>query len=219
MSNHLAIAMVTAALVRTVSEALAEVRKGRVEDARVTTLRPPSLVAKADSSTRGINVFLYHVVPNGIYAAEMLPSRLSDGTLVNSPRQGLDLHYLLTFTGDESKLEPQRLMGLAVSALADRPLLTSEVVAATVGEAVKADPNSWEQYSDLAKQVESVRLGMIPMSIEEASRLWSSMFHSTYRLSAAYRASVAIVDGLSKPVDPVGWVVDPRVSVVPRSSP
>ncbi|MFI5958814.1 DUF4255 domain-containing protein [Cryptosporangium sp. NPDC051539] len=201
MSNHLAVAMVTATLVRTLSDALAQARDGRVETAGVTTLRPPSLVAKTDSSTRGINVFLYHVVPNGIYAAEALPSRRSDGTLTARPRQGLDLHYLLTFTGDESTLEPQRLLGLAVGALADRPLLTRSVITTAVQEATEHNPAAWEGFADLADQMEPVRVGMVPMTIEEASRLWSSMFHSTYRLSVAYRAGVAVVEGLSKPVD------------------
>src|SRR5271165_2440395 len=100
MSNSLAVAMASAALRRILGEALVTVPAGGVENARVTTLRP-DMLATADGDSRGINVFLYQVATNAALTGNMLPTRRGDGSLLNPPGQALDLHYLLTFSGDE----------------------------------------------------------------------------------------------------------------------
>ncbi|MER6556438.1 DUF4255 domain-containing protein [Streptomyces sp. NPDC001027] len=200
MSNHLAVAMVTAALTRTLVEALADPSPGGVENTSVTTLRPQSLAA-TDAQARGINVFLYHVTPNGAWTVADLPTRGSDGqSLVARPRQALDLHYLLTFSGDESTLEPQRLLGLTVSTLASRPVLSPELIRRFAADAVTA--NGWQQYSDLADQPDSVRFSLQPMDLEESTKLWSSLFHSNYRLSIAYQATAVLIEGREMPTPP-----------------
>ena len=109
MSNHLAVAMVTSALSRTLSEALASESPGGVQNAKVTTQRPQTLPT-TDTDAAGVNVFLFRVLPNGARSADELPARRGDGSLVRRPRQALDLRYLLTFYGDETSLEPQRLL-------------------------------------------------------------------------------------------------------------
>ena len=43
-------------------------------------------------------------------AVEELRHRCADGTLLAGPRQAVDLRYVLTFSGDESTLEPQRML-------------------------------------------------------------------------------------------------------------
>ena len=116
MSNSLAVAMVTAALRRVLGGVLVAVPAGGVENTRVTTLRPDMLSA-ADGDARGINIFLYQVATNAALAGNMLPVRRADGSLLNRPEQALDLHYLLTFSGDENALEPQRMLGAAVTGL------------------------------------------------------------------------------------------------------
>ena len=82
---------------------------GGVQNAQATTLRPDMLSA-ADGDARGINIFLYQVTTNAALAGNMLPVRRGDGSLLNRPEQALDLHYLLTFSGDEKALEPQRML-------------------------------------------------------------------------------------------------------------
>jgi hypothetical protein len=200
MSNHLAVAMVTAALTRMLVEALADPSLGGVENTAVTTLRPQSLAA-TDAQARGINVFLYRVTPNGAWTVADLPTRGSDGqSLVARPRQALDLHYLLTFSGDESTLEPQRLLGLTVSTLASRPVLSPELIRRFAGDAVT--PNDWQQHSDLADQRDSVRFSLHPMDLEDSTKLMSSLFHSNYRLSIAYQATAVLIEGREVPTPP-----------------
>ena len=48
--------------------------------------------------------------------------------------------------------------------------------------------------SDLAEQVELIKITPQPMSTEEASKLWTA-FQTNYRPSAAYHVSVVLIEG------------------------
>jgi Pvc16 N-terminal domain len=193
VSNSLAVAMVTAALRRILGEALVAVPAGGVQNAQATTLRPDMLTA-ADGDARGINIFLYQVTTNAALAGNMLPVRRGDGSLLNRPEQALDLHYLLTFSGDENALEPQRMLGAAVTALVADPVLDRQQLRDIIAAAVAADPSTWEQFSDLPDQTELVRFCPLPLSLQELYNLWSTFFQTPYRLSVAYQASVVLLD-------------------------
>ena len=201
MSNSLAVAMVTAALRRMLAEALVAVPSGGVQNAVVTALRPDMLAA-ADGGAHGrINVFLYQVAASTPWAGHALPTRRADGTLVTRPEQALDLHYVLTFSGDENALEPQRMLGAAVTALAADPVLERQQLRDVIAAAVQADPATWQQFSDLPDQVELVRFTPLPLSLDEVSKLWSTFFQSPYRLSVTYQACVVLLNA-DLPVQP-----------------
>jgi hypothetical protein len=185
--------MVSAALRRILGEALVTVPAGGVENARVTTLRPDMLAA-ADGDARGINVFLYQVATNAALAGNMLPARRGDGSLLNPPGQAFDLHYLLTFSGDENALEPQRMLGAAVTALVADPVLDRQRLRDIIAAAIAEDPATWQQFSDLPDQVELVRFSPLQLNLDEIFRLWSTFLQSPYRLSVTYRASVVLLD-------------------------
>lgn len=194
MSNSLAVATVTAALRSILNEALVGVPDGAVNNARVTTLRP-DMLATADGDGRGINVFLYQVSGNASWGNAALPARRSDGTVIARPEQAIDLHYLLTFSGDEAALEPQRMLGAAVTALVTRPVLSRALLGELVARAVVADSGTWLQFSDLAEQVDLVRFTPLSLNLEELSKLWSTFIQSPYRLSVTYQACVVLLDG------------------------
>src|SRR5574337_2008951 len=103
MSNFRAIATVTATLVVEVLQAAAT---AAVPGASVTMSRPDSAGGGAPSAR--VNLYLYQVTPNAAWRNADLPTRGSEGQLAQRPRVSLDLHYLLTFYGDEGQLEPQR---------------------------------------------------------------------------------------------------------------
>jgi hypothetical protein len=111
----------------------------------------------------------------------------------------VDLHYLLTFYGDESKLEPQRLLGVAVRTLNERPLVSGPLVQSAIDSAVTEDPSSFLQHSNLADQVESLRFTPLSLTLEELSKLWSVFFQTPYALSLAYQGSVVLIEGLDTP--------------------
>jgi hypothetical protein len=194
MSNSLAVATVTAALRWILGEALVTVPGGGVNTARVTTLRP-DMLANADGDARGINVFLYQVTGNGSWGNAALPARRSDGTVVARPEAAIDLHYLFTFSGDETALEPQRMLGAAVTALCTRPVLSRALLREIVRRAVAEDPGTWLQFSDLVEQIDLVRFIPLSLNLEELSKLWSTFIGSPYRLSITYQACVVLLDG------------------------
>jgi hypothetical protein len=194
MSNHLAIATVTAAL----QSLLQEAAEAAVAGAQAQVGRPESPENGAEQAA-AINIFLYRVAPNAAWRNADLPNRRPDGSLVERHQTALDLHYLLTFLGDEAQLEPQRLLGSAASTLNVEPLLSRARIRATIQAAVGADPTHFLGASDLAEQVETVRFTPLPLNLEELSKLWSVFFQIPYSLSTAYQASVVLVESSQSP--------------------
>ncbi|MFI2346433.1 DUF4255 domain-containing protein [Streptomyces sp. NPDC019443] len=193
MSNALAVAAVTATLAHVLGEALAAQGPGEVPNVKVSTLRP-DMDGATGADARGINVFLYQVTPNAAWRGDDLPTRRSDGTALTSPQQALDLHYLLSFSGNDAELEPQRLLGTAVSILNARPVLSRQVVREAIAHALAAPvPQTYLRFADLADQVDVVRFTMLPLNLEELSKLWSTFFEVPYRLSVAYQGSVVLL--------------------------
>lgn len=207
MSNHLAIATVTATLRRL----LQSVVDKDVPGAKVTTVRPDANSSNVPAT--GVNIFLYQVTPNPSWRNADLPTRGSGGGLVQKPRAALDLHYLVTHYGDEGKLEPQRLLGSVVRALHTRPLLTREAITATVAEPLFA-----LQDSNLAEEAELVKITPVPMSLEDLSKLWSVFFQTPYSLSVAYSGTVVFIEPDLEPSIPLP-VRKPLVSVAPFRGP
>jgi hypothetical protein len=98
------------------------------------------------------------------------------------PPLALNLYYLLTAYGkDNEDVSAHQLLGRAMSILHDHPLLTKE----EIHDAMSA--------SDLGDQIDRVRITAQPISLEEISKLWTT-FQTSYRISAAYQASVVLID-------------------------
>src|SRR5438128_2423547 len=121
-----------------------------VPGATVTTIRPDDPVGEA--TPVAANLFLYQVSPNAAFRNADLPTRDFDGQLVERPQAALDLHYLLTFTGNDGQLEPQRILGSAARTLHARPVLTRADIRATIDAAVAVDPAHFLKNSDLDTQ-------------------------------------------------------------------
>jgi hypothetical protein len=140
-----------------------------------------------------------------------LPTRRADGTLLQRPRTALDLHYLFSFRGDESALEPQRLLATTMRTLHAKPVLDNVAIA----DGVAFLPVL--ALSDLAQAIESVKLTPLPLSLEELSKLWSVFFQVPYNLSMAYQATVVVIEGTETGQSALP-VLDRRLYVVPFQS-
>ncbi len=184
MSNFLAIAMVTETFRQILETAAAA---SDISGTGATALRPTTGTAGLPSV--GVNLYLYQVTPNGSLRNVDEPSRRGDGTILEAPQIALDLHYLLTFYGRDTHLEPQRIMGSVLRYLNSRPLLTRK----SLQDAKQSV--SVLSASNLDEQVELVRLRMIPMTLEELSKLWSVFLQTPYVLSVVYQASVVLIQG------------------------
>jgi uncharacterized protein DUF4255 len=188
MSNHLAIATVTAVLRKTLQDAL-DAAQPQVAGARVTTTRPNA--PAADLPNPGVNIFLYQTTPSTTLRNADLPRRGADSTVLQQPQAALDLHYLLTFHGADPRLEPQIMHGIATRALHQQPVVTRAAIEATLADPVF----DFLQGSDLADAVERVRVSSVALTVDEMAKLWQVFYQIPYVLSAAYRASVVLIEG------------------------
>jgi hypothetical protein len=208
MSNYLAVATVTATLQRMLQSNIG----ADVPGATATTVRPDA--SGAGVPPVGLNIFLYEVAPNAVRRNEDLPTRSSNGQVMQRPAAALDLHYLMSFYGKDSELEPQRVLGSVVRYLHSWPLLTRDMFKDTV-----SDPAySYLATSNLPDAVESVRFSPLSLSLEEMSKLWSIFYETAYILSVAYSASVVFIEEELTPVTPLP-VRERQVFVVPFEQP
>ena len=206
MSNYLAVATVTATLQRELQSAIGI----DVAGATATTVRPDAPGHGVPDV--GVNIFLYEIAPNAAVRNRDLPTRSGNGQAVaQRPAVALDLHYLMSFYGDDD-LGAQRVLGSVVRHLHTRPLLTRKMIQ----DAVQA--HSFLARSDLAGAVDFVRFSPLSLSLEELSKLWSVFFQTTYVLSAAYRASLVFIEEEVTPVTPLP-VRERQVFVVPFQQP
>jgi hypothetical protein len=190
MSNYLGIATVTEALRQLVQSGADDARPG----AEAKVLRPPSTLSgnhPAGQPNTFAGVYLYEVTPNAAWRNDETPTRRSDGTLLRPTRAAFDLSYMISFYGDDNKLEPPMVLGAVLRRLSTRPVLTKDEINNAKGSVLVTDLAN----SDLEKEVEQVKFTMIPLSLEEMSKIWSIFFQTSYQLSVAYHAAVVFVDG------------------------
>lgn len=180
MSNALAIATVTRTLAQLVRTAVQSVVPG----SDVVTTRPDA-AAPTDARVR---LFLYQVSPNAALRNHDLPTRAANGTLTSRPTAAIDLHYLLTFYGNDTELEPQRMLGAAVRDLHAQPVLLRQMIL----DAIAAAP--FLTASNLADAIEQVKFTPLSLSLEELSKLWSVFFQAPYALSVAYIGTVVLIE-------------------------
>lgn len=192
MSNALSIASVTSSIRYVLDRSLQQPHVGPVGGALVTTLRPDELTTSDLAGTAGINVYCYLATPNHAWNLTDLPTRRSDGSPVQRPLAALDLHYLITCYGADEALEPQRLLGRAVGALSATSVLGRDVVTAAVELYETETETAFLADSDLATEVELVKLAPVPLSLEEMSKLWG-VLDTSYQLSLTYLATVVLV--------------------------
>ncbi|WP_199439391.1 DUF4255 domain-containing protein [Umezawaea beigongshangensis] len=185
MSNFLAVATVTEALRAVVGRAVADVQLGT----NVVTGKPPSDPPQQDPT---VTIFLYQVVPNAALRNRDAVTRGPDGTVLKTPQLALDLHYLISFYGNETELVPQRLLGATTRTLHEEPTLSrADVEAAAARQHLLG--------SDLAASPQAVRFTPLSLDLDDLSKLWSTMVQTPYALSVVYQATAVLLDGKSVP--------------------
>jgi hypothetical protein len=229
VSSALAIAAVTAVLRDLLQNGLIDAAPATGSDVKVTAL-PPNRMTTDRTEVSGINLFMYHTTPNSGWRNVDYPSFNSNGDRVSSPMLALDLHYLLTAYGAED-LHTDVLLGYAMQLLHETPVITRDAIhRAFPAAGVPVDtidpqdpiadlPAALRRIaeSDLADQVELVKLTPEAISTEEMSRLWAA-FQSPYRPTAVYRASVVLIER-KRAFLPTLPVLEPQVTVLPISQP
>ena len=184
MSNYLAAATVTEALRQFFFRTLADFPIGFDVSARKPPADPPTEPT--------IGIFLYKVTPNGALRNQDAPTRATDGTVLKLPQAALDLHYLISFYGDESQLVAQRLLGAAVRSLYEEPVLSR----ADIAEAARQPHLAG---TDLGAAPQRVRFTPTQLDVDDLSRLWQMLAGSSFALSVMYQATAVLLDGRAAP--------------------
>ncbi len=199
MSSPLAIAAVSAVMKDLLDNALVDHSVNATLGALVTvTAVAPDLIELNGDTDPQLNLYLYRVTPNQGWRNAGLPSMSANGQRLANPPLALDLHYLLTAYASQD-FQAEILLGYAMQMLHEVPVLTRDAIRTTLGtpSPVGDDllPPALGSFvaADLADQVELVKLTLDQMSTEEISKLWAA-FGATYRPTAAYRASVVLID-------------------------
>ena len=194
MSNALAIASVTAVLKDILNNGVIDNQLSG--DVTVSALPPDRVLVNGQPETNRLNLFLYQVTPNLGWRNVGLPSHDSRGERVANPPLGLDLHYLLTAYG-ASEFQAEILLGYGMQMLHEAPVLTRDAIRRALTPTPPFSstvlPPALQGASDLADQVESIRITPQVLSSEEISKLWTAI-QSHYRPTAAYQASVVLIE-------------------------
>jgi len=186
VSNHLAIATVTATFETVVRDAMRTV---------LPTADVRSRHAEPDPAFVGAQLFLYRVVPNGSVRNDNLPTRDLAGRLIQRARYPADLEYLLTFYGGaDAEYVAQILLGRVMTALVAEPVLSVERIRATIASKAPALDGS-----DLVDATDSIRLVPVPLDQQQLVGLWSGIYQPPYVLSVAYAATVVWLESEATP--------------------
>lgn len=184
MSNHLAIATVTAALQQSLQSALNE----DVPGAQVKVGRPTAGGNEEDAAL-SVNLFLYQVAPNAAGRNAHLASRSSDGRMRGPDVVALDLFYLLSFYGTPSTFAAERLLASMARILEHKALVTPSMIAKAITENAGVLDDA-----DLHLAAERVRASPVHLSLDEMSKLWSVLFQVPYALSVAYKFGPVFIE-------------------------
>ena len=184
MSNYLGVATVTATLQRILQVAIQQ----DVDGMRVTTLQPGQ-IGNGTPET-GINLFLYQVTRNKALTNADTPTTRSKGN--STKRQAaLDLYYMISLYGNDTELEPQRLLGSVVRTFSDLPILLPEVIRETIADS----RFRFLAESNLADQIQQVTINPEDLSLDDLSKVWSTFFQAPYRLSITYKVTMVMIEG------------------------
>ena len=195
MSSAFAIAAVTAVLKDLLNNGLVDHDLSSAGNVSVTALAPDRIVTGTDEKSQ-INIFLYHVTPNIGWRNLGLPSRDVNGARLTNPPLALDLHYLVTAYGKE-EFHAEALLGYAMQLLHENPVLTRDMINKTLKPTLPPGvtlPTGLQlvSTSDLADQMELIKIVPQCLSTEEISKLWAAT-QARYRPTAAYQLSVVLI--------------------------
>jgi hypothetical protein len=142
-----------------------------------------------DGGAPGVNLYLFSAGIDSPLRNDDLPTRGPDGARVGRPKLPMSLSYLITFQGDQSRLEPQRLMGTVAIALSAQPVLGRALIEHAVRN------TAWLAGCDLASAPGRVSVLLAPFSDpEQMGRFWMNFAGVPHRLALLYTASVVALD-------------------------
>jgi hypothetical protein len=198
MSTALGVASVSFVIVDLLNNGLIDRDiSSAVGDVVVTALAPDQVEAQTTARSQ-LNLFLYNVTQNEAWRNMNYPSRDYRGERIDNPPLALNLHYLLTAYGVE-QYHAEILLGYGMQLLHENPVLPRDAIRQSLaapsqvtsgGNLPAAMLNLFN--SELADQVEMIKIWPQMLTTEEISRLWTA-FQAKYRPTAAFQCSVVLI--------------------------
>lgn len=128
----------------------------------------------------GITLYLYRLAVNGS-RRNMAPVVAQNGKRFRPPIP-LDLHYMMSAWA-RTAVKQQRLLGWAIRALADKPILEASVL------------NHYGPEADIFKPAETVELVLDQLTLQDLNNLWSTT-KFTPPLSVSYIARMVPIESM-----------------------
>ena len=154
------------------------------------------------------------------------PSCDDQGVRLTNPPLALDLRYLLTAYG-KNDFDGEILLGYAMQLLHENPVLPRDAIRTALGPSPPGVggppvgggilPIGPLSASDLADQVEQIKISPQNLNTEELSKLWTAL-QAHYRTTAAYHVSVVLIES-SKPTKSAKPVSKRSIFVLPFRRP
>lgn len=190
MSNEFAVAAVTLTL-RNLLDKIKDITDSDEFDQLPADAKPSAEIMvtnlpldeayEFDKAKNQVNLFLYHVEYSAAWRNMDIPGRINQGE-TGHPPLALNLYYVITAYGENgSELIGHLLLGKAMSLLHDHAVFG------------RTEIKDAFEVSGLHEQIERLRITPQPISLDEASKLWTG-FQTQYRLSAAYEVSVVLIE-------------------------
>jgi hypothetical protein len=200
MSTELAIASVTHVLKDLLNNGLIDrdITGAIGGNVTVTALPPDRVDITVANQQSQLNLFMYQVTYNQSWRNVGLPSHSGGGERLSNPPLALDLHYLLTAYGAD-ELHAEILLGYGMQLMHETPVLARDAVRRALAPPLTApggglpDELKALSTSELAEQIEQIKVIPASLSTEEISKLWSA-FQAKYRPTMAYQASVVLIE-------------------------
>jgi hypothetical protein len=216
MSSPLAIATVTAVLQNFLQNSSTEVAAALGIPNITVSAEPPDRIEINNVSPDRINLFLFQATENQGWRNVDFPSRNPNGDRISNPPLALDLSYLLTAYGSAG-LHAEALLGYAMFVLHEMPIFTRDAIRNVSITPPAAPLLAGLTSSELADQIEQIKIVPQVMSVEEISKIWSAL-QSQYRPTAVYKASVVLIES-KKSVRPTLPVRARNLKVIPFERP
>jgi hypothetical protein len=198
VSSALAVASVSFVLVDLLNNGLIDRDIGSSLGEVIVNALAPDRVDEQRNTKSALNLFLYNVTQNEAWRNVNYPSRNAAGDLINNPPLALNLHYLLTAYGAE-QFHAEILLGYGMQLLHETPVLPRAAIRRSLAAPTEVNAGGGlpaamlNLYtSDLADQVELIKIWPQTLTTEEISRLWTA-FQAKYRPTAAYQISVVLI--------------------------
>ena len=199
MSNALAIASVTHVLKDLLNNGLIDHDlSSTLGNVMVTALPPDRIDTTSPDQQSQLNLYMYRVTPNQGWRNVGLPSRDGQGDRLTNPPLALDLHYLLTAYG-ANELHAEILLGYGMQLLHETPVLARDAIRRSLSPQTTVPGGGLPpelqalHTSELAEQIEQIKMTPESLSTEETSKLWAA-FQAKFRPSSAYQAAVVLIE-------------------------